>query len=137
MKNLLLRFRKFFQRFDYVSDLEKVSFLTLLLSALSVISPYSDVFSNGRAYILLSNTITEAQFGGIITFFLMLSAFSLYSGDLKFRFWVNIAICVFWVVQFTLFIVAQDYSGYLTWLVLIFAYVANKSAARIANAMNL
>lgn len=128
MKNLLDRIQL---RFQDTSALEVLTALTLLVSAATILNPETSIFTSGKSYLLISHLITEQQFGALSLFFFLLSFFSLINNSLRFRKWVLLSVSVYWVLQFSLFL-SSNSTGYLTWMVSIFAFQAIIPAARIA-----
>ena len=118
-------------RLSQTSALEYLTTLTLFISTVIILNPYTSIFTSGKNYILISHLISEQTFGTVNLFFLLLSLFSIFDGNKSFRKWTLIAVSVYWAVQFSLFLSSYS-AGYLTWLVCIFALQAVIPAGRLA-----
>lgn len=83
----------------------------MFLSGILVLNPYTDVFSNGKAYALLSIVIDEKAFGALLLFSGLCSLFALYTLDLDFRKWAMLGQSFIWGTLFCL-LVASSYSAW-------------------------
>lgn len=118
-------------RLEQISATEFLTALTLFVSTATIMNPMTSIFTSGKTYVLISHLVSEQSFGAITLFFFLISFFSILHGGLSFRKWALIAISIFWAAQFSLFLASYS-SGYLTWLVSIFALQAVIPAGRIA-----
>lgn len=95
---------------------EVYSASVLLLSSLIILNPFTDVFSNGKSYLILSHITSEAQFGSILLFCGLCSLLSLYLDNKSMRIWFSLIQAIIWASLFALMVSAS----YSSWLPILF-----------------
>ena len=133
MRSFTTRVRDLFRYIFLVADYEPFEFIAafaMLFSAMVVLNPYTDIYTNGASYQLLSAIVSESVLGTILLFVSLNKFFALMSGDLHYRSWITTVATLVWGFLFVVFLTG-NLGVWFPWMLGLFCLVSAATAARM------
>lgn len=133
MRGITTRVKDLFRYIFLVADYEPFEFLAaiaMFTSAMVLLNPYTDLYTNGASYKLVSAIVSESFLGTILLFAALNKFFALMCGDLHYRMWVTSIAAFIWGFLFVVFL-SGNLSVWFPWMLGLFCLVSAATAARM------